>query len=305
MRATVVLPIKNGARFLPTLLEALRRQAFEGGLEVLAIDSGSLDASAALLDRAGARTLRIAAEAFDHGETRNLGVREARGRTVVFLTQDALPADEHLVRHLVEALEPNPRIAGAFARQIPRPDADVLTRRDLGGWVAAEPEARTVFVDRERFEALGAFERYRLCAFDNVASAARRDLLLAHPFVRARFGEDLQWGRQMLLDGLGLAYVPRAVVVHSHPRTARSLYRRNYLGHRLLFRLFGIRTIPGPAHVARAAAGTALRDLLDLARGRAAPAAYLAAPAQAWAAVYGQYAGARDERTGRPYPAWA
>jgi rhamnosyltransferase len=305
-RATVVLPVKNGAGHLSALLPALRRQVLEGGLEVLAIDSGSDDGSDALLEKSGVRTLRIPPASFDHGETRNLGVREAGGASVVFLTQDALPADDHVVRRLVERIEAEPRVAGAFARQVPRDDADPLTRRDLLGWVACQPEPRLAHVaDTAAFEAMPPLQKYRLSAFDNVASAARRGLLLAHPFRATRFGEDVEWGLRMLRAGHGLAYVPEAVVVHSHARSARALYRRAYLGHRLLYRLFGLRTVPDAAHLARAAAATALADVALLVRTGAGLRTLVAAPAQSWAGVYGQYRGARDEHRGRPYPDWA
>ncbi len=305
-RATVVVPVKDGADHLPSLLDALTRQDLPGGVEVLAIDSGSTDASAAILERSGVRTLRVAAAAFDHGETRNLGVREAAGDAVVFLSQDAVPRDPDCVRHLVAALDADPRVAGAFARQVPRPEADPLTRRDLAAWVAAGERARTVFAaDVPRFEALPPLERYALSVFDNVASAARRDVLLAHPFAAARFGEDVEWGQRMLREGYGLAYVPSAVVVHSHPRSARALYRRNYLGHRLLKRLFGVTAVPDVPRLLRAGAAAVAGDLRTLAAAGAGPGAFLAAPAQALAGVYGQFRGARDEAAGRPYPEWA
>lgn len=305
-RASVVLPVKDGATHLSQLLEALAGQVFEGELEVLAIDSGSSDESLAILERHRVRTLRIPPGSFDHGTTRNLGAREARGETVVFLSQDAVPADSHVVARLAAALQGDRRLAGAFARQQPRPEADPLTRRDLAAWVAASPEPRTVVADDlARFEARPPLERYRLAAFDNVASAVRRTLLLEQPFAPTAFGEDVEWGLRMLRLGHGLAYVPSAVVVHSHARTARGLYRRNYLGHRLLYRLFGLVTIPDVRHLLRAVAGTVVGDLRELVRAGAPAAQLLAAPAQAVAAVHGQYRGARDEARRRPGPAWA
>src|SRR5687767_7028682 len=90
-RASVVIPVKDGAAHLPRLMAALHAQDIDGGLEVVAIDSGSVDGSTAILKREGARLLEIAPSEFDHGETRNLGVREARGHNIVFLTQDAVP----------------------------------------------------------------------------------------------------------------------------------------------------------------------------------------------------------------------
>jgi GT2 family glycosyltransferase len=109
----------------------------------------------------------------------------------------------------------------------------------------------------------------------------------------------------MLDLGYGLAYVPDAVVVHSHRRSARALYRRNYLGHRALQRLFGLRSVPDGAHLLRAAAGAVASDLGTLRREGASLGQWLAAPAQALAATWGQYRGARDEAARRPYPRWA
>jgi GT2 family glycosyltransferase len=300
--ATVVVPVKDGAEHVPALLGSLRGQDLDH--ESLFLVSPSRDGSAERLRAEGARV--IAVDRFDHGETRNLGAREARGRVVVFLSQDAVPSGPAFLRRLTGPLEADARVAGAFARQLPRTDADPVTRRDLGAWVAGGAAGRVAFAtDPARFEALPPLERYRLAVFDNVAAALRRDLLLAHPFPATRFGEDVEWGLRMLRLGYGLAYVPEAAVVHSHPRTARGLYRRHYLGHRLLFRLFGLRTVPDLPHLLRAVAGGVASDLRTLARAGAGPGTWLAAPLHAAAAAWGQYRGARDESRGRDYPRWA
>jgi rhamnosyltransferase len=305
-RATVVILVKDGAPHLRALAASLAAQDLEGGLEVLAIDSGSTDGSVQILEASGARVIRVPPATFDHGGTRNLGANEARGGIVVFLSQDALPADGTFVRTLVEALEGDPRMAGVFARQVPRAEADPITRRDLLGWVAAQADARAVFLPGpEGLAALSPLERHRLLAFDDVASAVRRDVLLAHSFAETRFGEDVEWAQRVLRLGFGIGYVPQAVVVHSHARSARGLFRRNYLGHRVLQRLFGLRTIPDLPHLLRASAGAVASDLATLAREGATASTWLSAPAQALAASYGQYRGARDEAEGRPYPDWA
>jgi rhamnosyltransferase len=303
-RVSVVLPVRDGGALLEDLLRALREQDLPGGHEIVAVDTASRDGSYERLLAAGARVERIDPAGFDHGETRNLGVRLARGRSVVFLSQDAVPAGPGFLAAIARPLDDDPRVAGVTARQVPRPGADALTRRDLSGWVAAGESPRVVFLEAG-FDHLPALERYRLSVFDNAASAARRDLLLAHPFAPSRFGEDVEWGARMLALGHGLAYEPRAVVVHSHRRSARALYRRNYLGHRLLFRLFGLQTIGGRAQLARALLGTLLSDARTLAAAGGAVRDWVGWPAQALLSAYGQYRGVRDERRGRAYPRWA
>ena len=297
VRASVVIPVRNGAPHLRALLPALRAQVLPGGLEIVAIDSGSRDGSVDLLVEHEARVVAIPGETFDHGETRNLGAREACGRVVVLLTQDALPADEHVVRRLVEAVEGDRRLAGAFARQAPRADADPLTRRDLEGWVASREAPRTVFAaDDGAFDRLPALERYALAAFDNVASAMRRDLLLAHPFAPSRFGEDVEWGLAMLRRGFGLAYVPaargRALAPALGPRALPQELPGPPAAPSAVRRAHGARPSPPRARPGRHDGGRPRARSPARARGCAC---YLAAPAQSVAAVYGQYRGARDE----------
>ena len=301
-RVSVVIPVRNGGVTLPALLAGLG----PGDVELIALDNASTDDSRTLLESAGARVLSVPEGAFDHGETRNRGAREAEGEFVVFLSQDTRPVGPGFTDRLVAPLERDARLAGAFARQQPRDDADARTRRDLRGWVAGQHEARVVFLESpEALARLSPLERLRLAAFDNVASVVRRSTLLEHPFPSSRFGEDLEWSQAVLARGLGIAYVPEAVVVHSHARTARALYRRNYLGHRLFRRLFGLVTVPDRPHLVRASCGAVMSDLATLMREGASASAWLAAPAQAVAATLGQYRGARDETNGRPYPEWA
>jgi rhamnosyltransferase len=303
-RASVVLPVKDGGEPLRELLAALAAQDLPGGLEVVAIDSGSRDGSLEALAQRGARVVVLEPERFDHGSARNLGARFARGETLVFLSQDALPEGAGCVRRLVERLDSDPRLAGVFARQQPRADADAVTRHELAGWVTGGEAARAVFAaDLEA--ARTPFERYRIAAFDDVASALRRRLLLEHPFEATPFGEDVEWGLRMLRLGWGLGFEPKAVVRHSHARSVSGLYRRNYLGHRTLQRLFGLETVPDAPKLVRAALAAAASDVRLLLAARSGARALAAAPARALAGVYGQYRGARDERLGRPYPAWA
>ena len=54
------------------------------------------------------RALRILCmlpkDKFDHGGSRNLGAALSRSEVMVFMTQDAVPADEHLLEELTRAL---------------------------------------------------------------------------------------------------------------------------------------------------------------------------------------------------------
>jgi len=252
---SIVLPTRNGADTLPAVFEALSRQRVDFPYEVVAVDSGSTDGSAELLRRRADRLVTIAADAFDHGLTRNLGIEHARGDFVVLLVQDALPANETWLAELTAPLVAHPNVAGTFARQRPRSDASAITRHYHARWVAAADVARTTAVAHaEEFEALHPMDRFSRCTFDNVCSCIRRSVWERHPFRSTPIAEDLEWAREVLLAGHRLVYAPRAVVVHSHDRSPRYELARTYLLHRRLYELFELRTIPTLAGLMRAIA---------------------------------------------------
>jgi hypothetical protein len=64
------------------------------------------------------------------------------------------------------------------------------------------------------------------CAFDNVCSCIRRTAWTEHPFRAAPIAEDLQWAHDVLLAGYSLAFVPDAVVLHSHDRSPIYEFKR-------------------------------------------------------------------------------
>ena len=55
---------------------------------------------------------------FDHGRTRNQGVRFSEADVFLMMTQDAIPADAFLVERLLSQLD-GEKVAVAYARQLP------------------------------------------------------------------------------------------------------------------------------------------------------------------------------------------
>ena len=56
-------------------------------------------------------------EEFDHGKTRDQAARMSRADYLLFMTQDALPEDCHLIEKLVEAMERDEK------SELPMPDS--------------------------------------------------------------------------------------------------------------------------------------------------------------------------------------
>ncbi len=297
---SVVVPTRNGAATLPAWLDAIERQQVVGGVEIVAVDSGSTDGTLDLLTSRVTTLLRVASEAFDHGTTRNLAVARARGALVVLTVQDAVPASDAFLAALTAPFVTADTLAGTVARQVPAEGASPLARHYLSLWPAAGAEAweSRLAGGADEWARLTPDERLRRCVFDNVASCLRRAVWERYPFRSTPIAEDLAWGRDVLLAGHTIRYVPDAVVRHSHDRSAAYEYARTRVLHARLHALVGLQTLPSGTALARAIAGTlALHARLAWRHPSAWPRA--AALAAAWPA--GQYLGGSDGTHGRTW----
>jgi rhamnosyltransferase len=265
----VVVPTWNGGARFRELLVALASQDHEH--ELVVIDSGSRDGTAEAAREAGARVEVIPQREFNHGGTRNRAIALARGEIVALLTQDALPMGRDYLSCLRKPFA-NPRVDGAYARQYPRPDCDPLLAERLRRWSASrnEPSLQVLApgdpaASRKLYDALPPLERYFSCIFDNVASAVRRASWERFPFPERTFGEDVAWGKSVLLAGGAIAYEPTARVEHSHRIDIVREFKRLYCDHRNLHELFELFQVRNWRAVWHGAKGQQqfYRELLD------------------------------------------
>ncbi len=243
MRASIVIPTLNGGAQYVEVLDRLREQEYRPRPEIVIVDSGSTDGSLEVSRRAGAKVISIDKRTFNHGRARNLGIGAASGDVCALLTQDSLPADRSWVEKMVRNYA-DPRVGGVYTRQFPRAECDPVMKHQLLSWAACRP-VRTVqepFAPGE-WETTPPIQRLQRCTFDNVASSVRRRTWEEIPFPERRFGEDVAWGRSVLLGGWAIVYEPEAPVIHSHEFRMWYQTKRIYLDHCNLNELFGIQTI--------------------------------------------------------------
>ena len=73
------------------------------------------------------RIIPVMQSEFDHGGTRALGMDKSTAEFVLMMTQDAVPADEHLIENLLACME-DASVAVAYARQLARPNSGRVER---------------------------------------------------------------------------------------------------------------------------------------------------------------------------------
>lgn len=160
---------------------------------------------------------------FDHGRSRNQarGYCDADTDVIVYMTQDAIPADDEMLSALVKPLTEQ-QADISYARQLPAIDSDVaecFTR------VFNYPEEACV-KGKEDLDRLGI--KTYFCS--NVCAAYKRQTFETYgEFVQKTiFNEDMIFAAKVIDNGGYIAYAADARVIHSHHYTNMKQLRRNF-----------------------------------------------------------------------------
>ena len=250
--ASVVIPSLNGGELFKDVLQALLKQEFPGKFEVLIIDSGSTDGTVEYVKSLnGVRLHEISKEDFGHGKTRNLGVELTSGEFIAFLTQDALPYDEHWLKELVKPLELNKAVAGVFGQHYAYPDADAFTRRDLTNHFKnlAKYPLLNRETDAKRYNSTDASWRQILHFYSDNNSCMRRSVWEEIPYPEIEYGEDQVWADLMIEAGYSKAYAQDAIVYHSHNYDFQSMFDRSVTEGDFFNREFSYELCPSPVQL--------------------------------------------------------
>jgi lipopolysaccharide/colanic/teichoic acid biosynthesis glycosyltransferase/GT2 family glycosyltransferase len=214
---SVIVPAYNAAATLPECLAALQQQDFpRSQYEIIVVDDGSTDATAALAEAAGANVIRQCNAG--PAAARNAGALAACGELLLFTDADCAPEPGWLAA-LAAALA-QPDVAGAKGAYLTRQTAHV-----------------------PRFTQLEYEDRYDRMAgaasidfVDTYSAAYRRDVFLTNGGFDTIFPtasvEDQELSFRLAEKGYRLVFVPEARVYHRHNPTLRAYIRRKfYIGY--------------------------------------------------------------------------
>jgi len=225
---SVVIPTYNRLEILPEVLDAVEAQENAPEFEVVIVDDGSSDGTAALLGarRFGRPTKVLYQENKGPAAARNAGVAAAGGRWVAFLGDDTVPAPGWL----------------AFHREAIRSRGDDPLLAVIGYTRWHQRMRRTRFLDY--INEYGLQFGYALIEdpddvpfnfFYTSNLSLSRDLLLEEPFDE-RFPyaawEDIEASYRLKNKGMRLLYEARAEVFHDHPTDlGRFMVRQEKAGY--------------------------------------------------------------------------
>jgi glycosyltransferase involved in cell wall biosynthesis len=212
---SVVVPVRNGQRSLPALLDALavQRGIASDDVEVIVVDNGSIDATVSAATRHALRPTVVRERRLGSYAARNAGLAVATAPVVAFTDADCVPDPAWLSSGLA-AIEAGADLVGGCIVTTASPSPSIWERYDRAIYLDQEAH-----VGSERFAATANL-LVRRAVFEDVG-AFDADL---------RSGGDVEFGQRSTAAGYRLVYAPDAVVVHQ-PRTT---LRETWLLHRRL-----------------------------------------------------------------------
>lgn len=156
-RVSVVIPVRNGDRFLAEAIESALGQS-RTPLEVIVVDDGSSDSTPKVARAFGSRVRFVSQPPLGVAAALNRGVELAGGDFLAFLDADDVWTQDKLGLQLA-ALHARPRLDAVFG-YLANVDQRGCARETFAGWSRG-----TMLIRGEAFARVGPFTQWRLGEF--------------------------------------------------------------------------------------------------------------------------------------------
>ena len=140
---------------------------------------------------------------------------------LLFMTQDAVPADENLVEHLVMQFS-LPQVKAAYARQLPKAGCSILEAYTRGFNYPPESDIKD-YGDLPKL-GLKTFFCSNVCAMYDRKVYEELGGFVSHTI----FNEDMIYAAGLIEAGYSIAYAADAQVYHSHNYGCIAQLKRNF-----------------------------------------------------------------------------
>ena len=158
---------------------------------------------------------------FDHGASRHMASRQSEADIMIFMTQDAMPADDRLIENLTAPIALK-KAEISYARQLPKADAGLIEQFTRGFNYPSNGRIKSIRdVDElgiKTFFCSNVCAAYDKKVYDELGGFPRPVVL----------NEDMLIASNAILAGYRVSYTAEAMVYHSHEYSAKMQFRRNF-----------------------------------------------------------------------------
>jgi len=218
---SLVVRAYNEERHIGRLLEGVCRQTVQD-VEIILVDSGSIDATTAIAAQYGATVVHISPSEFTFGRSLNLGLAAATCDLIAIASAHVYPVYPDWLERLLEPFA-DPAVALTYGKQRGDENSKFSEHQIFARWFPEESSVR---------------QRHPFC--NNANAALRRSVWEGHPYDESLTGlEDLAWAQWAFGQGHAIAYAADAEIIHVHTETPHGVlnrYRREAMAFKRIYR---------------------------------------------------------------------
>ena len=194
---SIIIRTYNEERWITHCLDAVFSQTYKN-FEVIIVDNVSTDGTLKRISMFDIDKV-VTCKEYLPGKSLNLGIREANGEYLIFLSGHCIPKNEKWLFELVKNFK-DEKVAGIYGRQEPLAFTSDSDKRELA----------VIFGRDKKVQLKDSF-------FHNANSAIRMNLWHKQPFDENITNiEDRLWAENILKKGYKIIYEPEASVYHYH-----------------------------------------------------------------------------------------
>jgi len=211
---SIIIPARNASRTIARCVQAvLAQKSFTRPYEVIVVDDGSDDVTAAIANGFGVRVIRLE-EGMGPAAARNAGAAVAKGEILVFTDADCEP-ESNWLEEMIRPFE-DPAVVGVRGAY----------RSHQSGWVPR-------FVQQEY-----AFKYMLIAGLDSIdfidtySAAYQRNVFLENGGFEKAFPvpcvEDQEFSFRLARKGYRMVFAPDAIVYHQHDKNVLEFIKRKF-----------------------------------------------------------------------------
>jgi glycosyltransferase involved in cell wall biosynthesis len=251
---SVVIRVRNEAKSLRRVLEALRAQRCSFAWEIVIVDNESEDETGELCKHYKAHVIPITQAEWTPGRALNRGISKARGQLVLLCSSHSIPVGSYFLESAVAPFgDPDMAAARCLFGSNNEQTAEWYTARDIQ-YRSCEEQQRA----ESRPEWLVLYPSAICCVI-------RRAVWQQIPFDEHHEGiEDKLWAREVLRRGYKIKCCAEAVYIYNRHRGTRAAWKRSNRELRTWYRALGYVPLRWPQFFARVMRATLLVPLVGM-----------------------------------------
>lgn len=251
---SIAIPTYNGAKSIGRLLKSISLLSDNYTKELIIIDSNSYDNTLKIISDykklfSQIKIIHIHKEDFNHGATRNLAVKEAKGKYICFFSQDICLINRNIFNTYLRNFKKYHKVAVVFGPHIPYESSPLIQQLEvICRWDRFKTltNKEGVWIQNKNMKSIPLVKNTETLwyALSNTASCYQSSFLLKHPFTEIEYGEDIILGKKIINLEYTKIFDIKCAVKHSHNYNFWNYYLREKQDLKLRFQILKLKEKP-------------------------------------------------------------